>query len=250
MQSFNTMIFAIGDIHGKLAMLNTALEHLERELQRYDTVVFLGDYIDRGEDSAGVISRLLQFKKHHKQTVFLRGNHEDMLLQSYTLDPDSWEQHWLSQGGHQTLKSFGIEWSPYWRNHIPKAAMRFIWDTRMEYVTERFHFVHAGLLPVGHDPEVPEGLDPRLWVRNAFIDNNEDHGRVVVFGHTPQPGHKPLWRRNKVGLDTGAFLPGGRLSVGGFDDDRPRIDMPEFSLLQVLEDGSVEIDMYLSDTER
>jgi serine/threonine protein phosphatase 1 len=240
------MIFAIGDIHGKLKMLNVALEHLQRDLQSDDTVVFLGDYIDRGEDSAGVIARLIRFKKHHKQTVFLRGNHEDMLLQSHSIDPDNWEDHWLSQGGAQTLKSFKIEWSPYWRNQIPRSVMRFIWNTRMEYVTERFHFVHAGLLPNGQDPEVPEGLDPRLWVRQAFIENQDDTGRVVVFGHTPQADHKPLVHRNKVGLDTGAFLPGGRLSVAGFDDSRIKISFPEFSLLQVLEDGRVEIDMYLS----
>lgn len=241
------MIFAIGDIHGKLSMLNVALDHLQRDLQPSDTVVFLGDYIDRGEDSAGVIARLIQFRKHHKNTVFLRGNHEDMLLQSHSIDPENWEQHWLSQGGAQTLKSFRIEWSPYWRKQMPRSAMRFVAETRMEFITERFHFVHAGLLPSGSDPEVPDGLDPRLWVRHVFINNQDDLGRVVVFGHTPQPGHKPLVHVNKVGLDTGAFLPGGRLSVAGFDDDRPRVHLPEFSLLQVLDDGSVEIDLYLND---
>jgi serine/threonine protein phosphatase 1 len=171
-----------------------------------------------------------------------------MFLQAHTLDPDNWEQHWLSQGGAQTLQSYGIDHITFWRRHVPKHAVRFIWDTRIEYVTERFHFVHAGLLPVGHDPDVPDGLDPRLWVRSTFIDNKIDTGRVVVFGHTPQPDHLPLVHPNKVGLDTGAFLPGGRLSVAGFDDDRPRVRLPEFSLLQVSGDGTVDMTVYLDET--
>jgi serine/threonine protein phosphatase 1 len=232
-------IYAIGDIHGQAGMLGVALTHLQSRVRPYDTVVFLGDYIDRGPDSADVIQQVLRFRKKHKPTVFLRGNHEDMFMRAFADGDPQTEMQWLTNGGHATLTSFGAHGNPDWRRRIPRWTIDFLNDTEMEHLTERFHFVHAGILPPGAESGLPEGQDPRMWIRGPFIRSNFQQGRVVVFGHTVVPEGKPLIHPNKVGIDTGACIPGGKLTVACFNDLRSRVVAPQFDFLQILQDGSV-----------
>jgi serine/threonine protein phosphatase 1 len=228
-------IYAIGDIHGKAAMLKAMLDELAAiPIQEEDVILFLGDYIDRGEDSCGVIDLLLALKRTRPNTVFLRGNHEQLLLSAAEgppPDPDRSGRFmvhtedmilWLQNGGIDTLVSYHVSDFSRWQEFIPKEHWEFFQDLQLEYVTETYHFVHAGLLPPGESWEGEgQDLDPRLWIREPFLssDHNFD-GRTVVFGHTPQRTGRPLVLYNKVGLDTAAFG-GGPLTCGVFDQTAP-----------------------------
>ena len=235
------MIYAIGDIHGKQRMLAHALAYLRQNLGDGDRAVFLGDYIDRGEDSRSVLEELLAFRDDYPDTIFLRGNHEQMLLDAL----DGHSVHlWRANGGEQTLASYGAagqspeEWTD-WMRLFPPAHRDFLRSTRPEWRAENHIFVHAGLLP--SDCPAPVRLlmeqnqwDPRLWVRHEFLRSEEDFGGIVVFGHSPQRSGRPLVMRNKVGLDTAACF-GGRLTVAGFDDRRDYRDGPQLTVLQIEE---------------
>ena len=257
------MIYAIGDIHGQLTMLRALLTKLiELPLHTDDTVVFLGDYVDRGEDARGVVETLLQWREQRPNTIFLRGNHEQLMLDAYggageeTVASDSSLRAqltlvWLQNGGVETLLSYAPpgfqEWcetvgyamlripaAPLadfkasfarWLESIPQTHWEFLRATQMDYITPRYHFVHAGLLTPGKT-WASEGwtIDPRLWIREPFLSSRADFdGRIVVFGHTPQRNGRPLLHRNKIGLDTGAVF-GGPLTAGIFapQDDAPR----------------------------
>lgn len=234
------MIYAIGDIHGQYTMLCELLEQLSRiPLGPYDRIVFLGDYIDRGENSCAVISKLLEIREQRPSTVFLRGNHEQLMLDARAGEPpiegadpgsvllDSPTLHWFENGGVATLFSYRPEIDTadllHWWDLIPDEHWKFLESTGLEFMTEQYHFVHAGLVPPGKEWEYADiGLDPRLWIREPFISSRADFGRVVVFGHTPQRRGRPLIKRNKLGLDTGAVF-GGSLTAAGLDEtDRVR----------------------------
>ena len=213
------IIYAIGDIHGKAAMLGAALTQIKAVITPEDTVVFLGDYIDRGEDSKAVIDMALDFRTSHANTVFLRGNHEQMLLD--TSKGDGSVYLWVSNGGIQTLASYGTALTPQegiWQDAIPDAHLDFFRATQLEWESDSFHFVHAGLVPPSQrenkqfHTSCTAFAEPRLWVRDGFINSDEDFGKVVVFGHTIQRSGFPLVMPNKIGIDTGAFTEGGRLS--------------------------------------
>jgi serine/threonine protein phosphatase 1 len=237
------LIYAIGDIHGQVTMLHNLLLQLYPCLRDEDQLLFLGDYIDRGEDSRGVIELLLELRHHRPNTIFLRGNHEQMMLDAWEDNPPHQSDTggicfsertalWLQNGGRETLQSYRqlIEDPLRWWKVIPNSHWEFLLATEMEYVTPRYHFVHAGLLPPGETWEGEAyGLDPRLWIRNEFINSDYNfEGRIVVFGHTPQIGYDeteqlvagPLVHPNKIGLDTGAFI-GGPLTAAAFDPDAP-----------------------------
>ncbi len=219
------MIFAIGDIHGRADMLHAALTELQLVLKAADTVVFLGDYIDRGDNSRGVLETVLEFKAWHEKTVCLRGNHEQMMLDAY--DHDNYAL-WLSNGGKETVKSYHGGLLPMmgeWRDFIPDEHLDFLRKTVLEWESARFHFVHAGLVPPSRQPQWSElrsaylvPAEPRLWIREEFLSSEDNFGKIVVFGHTVQKSHLPLIMKNKIGLDTGAVF-GGRLTVGILNDD-------------------------------
>ena len=243
------MIYTIGDVHGQVTMLNALLEHLRaRPLRDDDTLIFLGDYVDRGEDSCAVVDQLIQLQEVRPDTIFLRGNHEQLMLDARNSEPtqqgpagfvmhSSETNHWLENGGADTLFSYGVDDFLNWRDQIPKAHWAFIEATQMEYVTERYHFVHAGLLPEGKSWEgAPYGLEPRLWIREPFLSYRPTiGGRVVVFGHTPQRTGRPLLQRNKIGIDTGAVF-GGPLTAAVIDPDAPIGKLPRPDFIQVIYD--------------
>lgn len=226
------MIYAIGDIHGQHTMLEEMIKLLyDQPLEKEDTLVFLGDYIDRGEDSKAVIDTLIKLRDEHSDIIFLRGNHEQLMLdaretpglESSDSDVLSMQNdlmlNWLQNGGVDTLLNYKVADVSKWWDQIPMSHWDFIRDTQLEYVTERYHFVHAGLLPPGKSWEGDyweRKLDPRLWIREPFLSSrNTFNGRLVVFGHTPQRSGRPLISKNKIGLDTGAVF-GGPLTAAAF----------------------------------
>ncbi len=198
--------FAIGDVHGCLGQLERLLQKIPADPAE-DTLVFIGDYIDRGSESRGVVDCVLGLGETHANVVCLRGNHEAMLLDF--LEGENEELYWMN-GGWATLRNYGIllSDSPCVRKgKIPAGHLRFFETLRLYYETDQDLFVHAGLRP--GIPLAEQFVEDMLWIRWEFIDSEADFGRRVVFGHTHF--HEPLVAENKVGIDTGAVY-GGRLT--------------------------------------
>jgi len=147
------------------------------------------------------------------RAVYLKGNHEDMLLGF--LDDPGRGKHWLWNGGEATLESYGVEAAGDLANvrdrfasALPRAHHDFLRGLLLQESFGDYAFVHAGVRPgVPLDAQEPEDL---LWIREEFLDSDADFGKVVVHGHTP--GRTPVLARNRIGLDTGAFA-SGRLSA-------------------------------------
>lgn len=186
---------AIGDIHGCLKSLQALLEKLEEYSDR--RFVFLGDYIDRGPNSKGVVDFLLEFKEQ-QDCIFLRGNHEQMLLDAYKMnDVDLW----LMNGGRSTLESYG---ATYNQLEIPESHIAFYNQTRMYFDTPDYFFVHAGLSPeltIKESLQDDERIEDFLWERSHLNAFETPWEKTVVFGHTPRP--HPIRKNKMLGLDTG-----------------------------------------------
>ncbi len=183
-------LLAIGDIHGCLAQLQNLLALVGPT--KTDQVVFLGDYIDRGPDSAGVIDELIAFREEFPGTVFLCGNHEQMLL-DYLAGRNT--ARFLMNGGDTTLASYRDR--NLWP--LPDSHMHFLKALKDRHATQHFIFVHAGLRP--GIPLAEQHPDDLLWIRWDFLDSDYDWGKTVVYGHTPR--QEPLITRTRVALDTG-----------------------------------------------
>jgi serine/threonine protein phosphatase 1 len=189
-------IYAIGDIHGCYDRLKKLMGKIPIDLSR-DTLVFIGDYIDRGSQSVDVVDYLIKLKKRFPETIFLRGNHEDM-LGKFLSGADRFS--YLLNGGQQTLDSYLIKPVDSEFFPIPPDHMEFYESLRLYYETDEFIFVHAGLRP-----KVPlefQKTEDLLWIRGKFVSSKYDFGKRVIFGHTPLK--KPLVEPNKIGIDTGA----------------------------------------------
>jgi serine/threonine protein phosphatase 1 len=185
-------IYAIGDIHGRFDKLLALLDKIDIDFES-DTVVFLGDYIDRGPNSFEVVDYLVKLKKKYPQIIFLKGNHEDM-LENYLSGAD--RMTYLINGGQQTLDSYLSR--PRQPNEplIPADHLDFYKSLLLYYETDQYIFVHAGL-----NKKVPleeQKLEDLLWIRGKFIQSKYDFGKLVVFGHT-----NPTRRLHGLYLKTG-----------------------------------------------
>ncbi|MBW2038013.1 MAG: serine/threonine protein phosphatase [Deltaproteobacteria bacterium] len=195
-------VFAIGDIHGCLSHLERLVEEIRPLLNpREDTLVFMGDYIDRGPDSKGVVDFILQIKKEVSEVVCLKGNHEDMFL-DWVLNGKNYDLY-LYNGGGSTIRSY----SQGGNFHIPPEHLDFFTSLRLYYETDRYIFVHAGLRAgVPLEEQDPYEL---VWIREEFIYSPHNFGKLVIFGHTPL--QRVLVAPNKIGIDTGIVY-GGKLT--------------------------------------
>ncbi len=205
-------LYAIGDIHGCLDEVTCLLQHLEKSegLTADDIVLFIGDYIDRGADSKGVIDLLIAFRTKYPKTIFLKGNHEDMLL-SYLGQPGQMGDVWLANGGGETIASYGLAKDAFpadLATVMPRSHHQFFQSLERYAVSEKHVFVHAGLDPLrALHTQVDDDL---FWIRDVFIQNIHYFDRLVFFGHTPFEDivyNKPY----KVGIDTGCVF-GNKLS--------------------------------------
>jgi serine/threonine protein phosphatase 1 len=202
--------YVIGDIHGCLDELRCLIEGLP--LESGDRMVFLGDYIDRGPDSKGVVTYVLDLQKRNDlELVFLKGNHEDMFM-AYLGLPGEHGDMFLYNGGAATLNSYGINSKnaslDEINDQIPRRHFEFFENLKAYFVMEPFLCVHAGIHPFKRWEDQTE--TELLWIRNEFIYNSHGLPYTVLFGHTPQPSvlfDLPY----KVGLDTGLVF-GNRLS--------------------------------------
>ena len=213
-------IYAIGDIHGRLDLLNELLARISSDIALRPTArplyVFLGDYIDRGSASRETIDRLIEHGKTH-ESVFLKGNHELIAIKCLS-DRGLFDQ-WLRLGGLETLVSYGVpaetlangkqiaELQSAFHSALPQAHFRFFRDLKNSFECGDFFFAHAGVRPNVELSRQKE--NDLLWIRGEFLSSNEDFGKIVVHGHTPT--REIEVGPNRINIDTGAFAT-GRLS--------------------------------------
>jgi len=212
----NTRVFAIGDIHGRLDLLNRAVAAIERDIEQYGPgalTVTLGDYIDRGPDSRGVIERLCA-NPFPTPYIALKGNHET-LLETFLAEPESGLQ-WRQLGGPETLRSYGVRLSRLkppggyeavareLRAALPPAHVDFLKSLKTSFSHGKYFLCHAGVRPgVPLDRQTEDDL---LWIRGEFLNSDTDYGKIVVHGHTPVV--QPEVLHNRMNIDTGAFATG------------------------------------------
>ena len=213
-------VWAIGDIHGEIEKLETLLEALPRSAD--DTLIFLGDYIDRGPDSAAVVRRVLAEYDAAPvgKVVLLWGNHEDMAASHFGFPAPSqfhYDSHdWFRNGGIATVRSYGMKHTDLFTEPCPEPMERLFGLLQTFYrlpqctspELENCVWVHAGLLP-HQQPETAPG-STLLWVRDEFLNAPDPSGRIVIHGHSP---HREVRiHLGKVGIDTGAAY-GGKLTA-------------------------------------
>jgi serine/threonine protein phosphatase 1 len=203
------VLYAIGDIHGSLQKLRDLIARCERHAgDRPTAFVFLGDYIDRGPDSRGVVDTLMNLQARLKDRVIaLKGNHEAVAVE--IIDGKAEAEFWLREGGAATLRSYGVRTL----GGLPDEHVTWLRSLPLRYDDGRRFFVHAGI-----DPDRP--LDAQndsdlLWIREPFLSDPRDHGRLIVHGHTPRAAGVPDLRSNRLNLDTGAVF-GRALTAAAF----------------------------------
>ncbi len=191
--------FVVGDLHGCVEELACLLDALEPG--GADTVVFLGDYIDRGPSPKGVIDRLLRLRREGPRCVCLRGNHEDMFL-AFLGRAGLYGEAFLFNGGEATLRSYGLDHTTgsVTAEMLPPDHLDFLLGLELTYQEGEFFCVHGGLAPTR--PLHEQSVEDMLWIRDEFIASPHLFPFTVLFGHTPQR-EVLLNLPYKVGLDTG-----------------------------------------------
>jgi serine/threonine protein phosphatase 1 len=205
-------IYAVGDIHGRLDLLDELLARIEADAGSRPPAepifVFLGDYIDRGPSSRETVDRLMAHGETSR-SVFLKGNHESVLLEC--LADSRFFNAWIRLGGLQTMRSYDVapdvmrgdvaKLQESLRSALPESHLRFFRDLQSSFTCGDFFFVHAGVKPaVGLAQQKEKDL---LWIREEFLSCNDDFGKVIVHGHTPRDQVEV--KANRINIDTGAF---------------------------------------------
>jgi serine/threonine protein phosphatase 1 len=210
-------IYAIGDVHGRADLLDQVFSKIDADLAAHPTRraihVFLGDYVDRGPASRGVLDRLIDRNYSH-EAVFLLGNHEVMLLQF--LHSPAILKHWRQYGGLDTLMSYGVT-APFNANAEQLAVLAAALHTAMpaehhsflnqlvpSFSCGNFFFVHAGVRP--GVPLADQRDEDLVWIRDEFLEHEGGFGKVIIHGHTAVP--EPDIRFNRINIDTGAYATG------------------------------------------
>jgi serine/threonine protein phosphatase 1 len=207
-------VYAIGDIHGRLDLLDGLLARIEADTKDRPAEkvlhVFLGDYIDRGPSSCQTINRLIMHGGRNED-VFLKGNHEAIAVRCLR-DPALFDQ-WMRLGGAETLTSYGLSLDGLsngrpiamlqaaFHEALPAAHFRFFRDLQISFTCGDFFFVHAGVKPHVELSEQKE--NDLLWIREEFLASSDDFGKIVVHGHTPTREIQVM--PNRINIDTGAF---------------------------------------------
>lgn len=213
------LVYAVGDIHGRSDLLGKLLRLIEADAApcgtAEKTIVFLGDYVDRGPDSRGVVEMLLKGLPLGFAVHFLKGNHEALLL-DFLANPGRLD-YWRRNGGEATMASYGVDvdrltetgaspeaWRQAFAAALPEAHLSFFQHLSLQVPAGDYLFVHAGIRP-GVPLDAQDETD-LIWIRDEFLNAPEPFGKVVVHGHTP--GTEPVVRPNRIGIDTGAVFTG------------------------------------------
>ncbi len=212
------VVYAIGDVHGRADLLSKLLDKIEADragLEQKPSLVFLGDYIDRGLQSRQVIDTLLSDRLDAFQAYYIKGNHEDALL-SFLSDP-SFGPKWAAYGGRETLVSYGVrpprslsfnaEWEQAhdaFLKAIPNAHQTLLRSMPTSVQIGGYGFAHAGLRPGKKFAE--QNDHDLMWIRDEFLNENGTFDVMVVHGHTPVD--KPHNDHRRINVDTGAYFTG------------------------------------------
>ncbi len=216
-------LYVIPDIHGHAEKLDHALSLIHREAGPKAPIVFLGDYVDRGPDSRGVIQTLINGLDAGNPWIILRGNHEQMMLDALAALPchppgQREDFRWLDRDdvGLETLASYGVarnDPSDVILRAIPRSHIDFMQSAHLWYETKHLTLVHAGLRP--GIPLQEQKEHDLIWIREPFLSDPRDHGKLVVHGHSPVDW--PENHGNRVALDGGAGW-GRKLHVAVFEE--------------------------------
>lgn len=217
-------VYAVGDVHGRLDLLDALLDRIEEDSAGRGpgevTVLLLGDLVDRGPDSAGVVERAMGWKRGFARLDSLLGNHDAAMVASLRGD-FRWFDAWLGFGGVETLQSYGVDQAviatgdPYRiaaaaRACVPAEHLRWLADRPTAVRKGGYLFVHAGVRPGRRlDRQEREDL---LWIRHEFLGSRANHGAMIVHGHSivEEIDEQP----NRIGIDTGAFSSGRLTAIG------------------------------------
>ncbi len=210
-------IYAIGDVHGMDAALAAKHEAIAADLAAHPVarrvIVHIGDYADRGPDSAAVIERLASLAAADRDVVCLRGNHDQKLL-DFLRDPEDAAPALFAFGGKATLRSYGVNLRS--ENYVslgrqlaekmPASHRAFLEGLATSVRFGDYFFCHAGIRP--GVPLAAQTPDDLIWIRDEFLDDRRDHGVVVIHGHTPTADGRPEIQPNRIDIDTGCVFGG------------------------------------------
>lgn len=229
--------YAVGDIHGRADLLAGMLELLEdraasdARANGPPIVVFLGDYVDRGPDSAVVVEMLLSGRPEGFERRFLMGNHEAAML-AFLQDPMG-HRDWIGYGGLETMQDYGVEQPPsagatddelravaeVFRKEIPSTHMRFYEELEIGMTIGDYAFVHAGVDP--DRPLTDQSPKDLMWIRDRFLEDKRRLEKIIVHGHTPV--EVPYVDHRRICVDTGAYV-SGRLTAARFEGQEVRFE--------------------------
>ncbi len=225
-----TRLYIIGDIHGRSDLLDRIVDQINRDIEKYDSgkclTITLGDYVDRGPDSRGVLERLSR-NPFPTRYIALKGNHE-ALLSDFLHDPGV-AGSWRRMGGLETLYSYRIptadlmlgkgfdEAARALRAAIPDEHRAFLASLKPCASNEDYFLCHAGIRP--GTPFERQNIKDLLWIRDEFLNSERHFGKMVIHGHSPNEW--PQIMPNRVNIDTGAFAT-GRLTCLVVEGDRRR----------------------------
>ena len=216
-----TVVYAIGDIHGRLDLLERIQQSIADDAARRAAsrrqLVYLGDYVSRGPDSAGVVDRVRAWLPEGFQRITLKGNHEDLLLRFLDGEIDT-GRHWLDYGGLEAMAAYGVAIADQearddasvvalrrdLAGRIPASHLDFFRTLQISHTAGDYFFVHGGVKP--GVPLSKQSARDCLWIRKTFLNSNADHGAMVVHGHSISD--QPEIRHNRIGIDTGAYRSG------------------------------------------
>lgn len=216
-------IYAIGDIHGRLDLLDALIAQIDLDDAGREpvktTLIFLGDLMDRGSSSKGVIERVREIEAG-RRTVLLMGNHEEIFINAWEGDRRA-VGLFHRVGGRETLLSYGVssldydigdldELAALVRKYVPADHIAFLRQFADRYICGDYLFVHAGLRP-GIPLEAQTPTDMR-WIRREFLEDSRDHGPMIIHGHSITEDIDE--RANRIGIDTGAFASGKLTAIG------------------------------------
>ena len=228
-----TVVYAIGDIHGRLDLLKGMHDLIAADIARTQPasplICYLGDYVDRGPNSAQVIEALTKSGQDGIGRIFLKGNHEDRMVE-FLDDPVEKGPAWMQFGGREALQSYGVSvpnvgeavsW-PKIRDdlvsRLPAHHLHFLKGLDLAFRWRDYLFVHAGLHPERSlDRQSAHDL---MWIREPFLNSDRAWGVTVVHGHVIEPA--VVFRPNRIGIDTGAYKT-GRLTSLVLGDGAPRL---------------------------
>jgi len=227
------LVYAVGDVHGRLDLLEPLIRQIAADVlqvgpARRPMLVFVGDYIDRGLESKGVIDRIIALRAEAGFEVrTLKGNHEEAMI-NFLNDAASGPE-WCEYGGAQTLTSYGVsqpklrgdaaEWErtrEAFGRLIPPSHLAFLSNLELILTVGDYAFVHAGLRP-GLSIE-DQDVHDLMWIRDVFLNERRPFEKVVVHGHTPE--EEPFVGECRIGIDTGAYATGVLTAVRLVGEER------------------------------